>query len=132
MKLPKGYVPGYGVHKATAYGGFGQKMMEKMGWEKGKGLGRNADGMTQAIEVKEKKDTLGVSDVHTITEASISKCSSSMLCLNYSTGRSNALLGVVVSAATTHAACQLVQASACPIVTRHGMERNPECIEPVR
>lgn len=26
---------------------FGQKLMEKMGWEKGKGLGAKGDGMTQ-------------------------------------------------------------------------------------
>ena len=60
MKLPVGYVPGHGVHKATAYGGFGQKMLESMGWQDGQGLGKNNDGMTKAIEVKKKEDTTGV------------------------------------------------------------------------
>lgn len=61
MKLPPGHVPGMGVHKATAYGGFGQKMLEKMGWSKGQGLGKEKHGMKEAIEVKKKEDNLGVS-----------------------------------------------------------------------
>lgn len=62
MKLPPGHVPGMAVqHKATAYGGIGQKMLEKMGWEKGQGLGKEKHGMKEAIEVKKKEDTLGVS-----------------------------------------------------------------------
>lgn len=61
MKLPAGHVPGVGVHKATAYGGFGQQMLEKMGWSKGQGLGKEKDGMKEAIEVKKKEDSLGVS-----------------------------------------------------------------------
>lgn len=61
MKLPVGYVAGKGVTKATAYGGFGQKMLEGMGWQKGDGLGKNRDGMKSAIEVKKKEDTIGVS-----------------------------------------------------------------------
>jgi len=60
MKLPAGHVAGVGVHKATAYGGFGQQMLEKMGWSKGQGLGKQKDGMKEAIEVKKKEDTLGV------------------------------------------------------------------------
>jgi hypothetical protein len=61
MKLPPGHVPGLvSQHKATAYGGFGQKLLEKMGWEKGQGLGKEKDGMKEAIEVKKKEDTLGV------------------------------------------------------------------------
>jgi hypothetical protein len=36
-------------------------MLEKMGWEKGQGLGKEKDGMKEAIEVKKKEDTLGVS-----------------------------------------------------------------------
>jgi hypothetical protein len=63
MKLPVGYVPGSNgaVHKATAYGGFGQKMLEKLGWQKGQGLGKEKQGMREAIEAKKKEDTLGVS-----------------------------------------------------------------------
>ncbi len=60
MKLPVGYVAGKGVHKASGFGGYGQRMLEKMGWEKGQGLGSNNDGMVEAIEVKKKEDTLGV------------------------------------------------------------------------
>ncbi|KAF8062046.1 TMN7 [Scenedesmus sp. PABB004] len=47
-------------HKATAYGGVGQKMLEAMGWSKGQGLGKEKRGMTEALEVKKKEDTLGV------------------------------------------------------------------------
>ena len=60
MKLPVGYVPGQGVVKATAYGGYGQRMLERMGWTKGQGLGKTKDGIKQAIEVTKKEDTLGV------------------------------------------------------------------------
>ncbi|GIL91495.1 hypothetical protein Vretimale_18783 [Volvox reticuliferus] len=60
MKLPPGYVAGVGVQKATAYGGLGQKLMERMGWSKGQGLGKEKHGMKEAIEVKKKEDTLGV------------------------------------------------------------------------
>jgi hypothetical protein len=61
MKLPKGYVPGVGVPKHEGgFGGFGQKMLERMGWQKGQGLGRTKSGMKDAIEVKKKEDALGV------------------------------------------------------------------------
>lgn len=59
MKLPKGYIPGVGVQKATAYGGFGQKLLEKLGWKAGDGLGKDASGRKAAIEVKVKENTLG-------------------------------------------------------------------------
>ena len=64
MKLPPGYVPGSGAHKATAYGGFGEKLLKQMGWEDGQGLGRGRKGRTKAIEVKIKEDTVGVRDVN--------------------------------------------------------------------
>jgi hypothetical protein len=35
-------------------------MLEKMGWSKGQGLGKEKHGMKEAIEVKKKEDTLGV------------------------------------------------------------------------
>ena len=60
MKLPPGYVPGQGVHKATAYGGVGEKLMKQMGWQEGQGLGRDQKGMKKAIEVKHKEDNIGV------------------------------------------------------------------------
>ena len=62
MKLPPGYVPGEGVHSATGFGGKGQRMMEQMGWTKGAGLGKEGDGMTDAIVVKKKDDNSGVSE----------------------------------------------------------------------
>eukprot|EP00775_Hariotina_reticulata_P003576 gene3576-3842_t len=60
MKLPPGHQPGAAFSKPTAYGGFGQKMLEQMGWSKGQGLGKEKSGMKEAIEVKKKEDTLGV------------------------------------------------------------------------
>jgi len=38
----------------------GQKLMEKMGWEKGNGLGANQDGRTEHIKVKLKDNQKGV------------------------------------------------------------------------
>lgn len=60
MKFPAGYVPGEGVYKATAYGGFGERLLKKMGWEEGSGLGINERGLKKAIEVKQKEDQSGV------------------------------------------------------------------------
>ncbi|XP_044762714.1 protein pxr-1-like [Coccinella septempunctata] len=39
---------------------FGQKLMEKMGWSTGKGLGAKEDGMTEHIRVAYKNDTQGM------------------------------------------------------------------------
>jgi len=39
---------------------FGQKLMEKFGWEKGKGLGAQEDGETENIKVKVKNDKQGI------------------------------------------------------------------------
>ncbi|XP_069461828.1 PIN2/TERF1-interacting telomerase inhibitor 1 isoform X2 [Ambystoma mexicanum] len=39
---------------------FGQKMLEKMGWSKGKGLGAKEQGSTENIKVQLKNDTLGL------------------------------------------------------------------------
>ena len=38
---------------------FGQKLMEKMGWSKGKGLGSKEDGKTEHVSVSLKNDTKG-------------------------------------------------------------------------
>lgn len=40
--------------------GFGFKMMQKMGWCEGKGLGKGEDGMTQHIKLKKKDNNLGI------------------------------------------------------------------------
>ncbi|XP_013403771.1 PIN2/TERF1-interacting telomerase inhibitor 1 [Lingula anatina] len=39
---------------------FGQKMLEKMGWQKGKGLGANESGITEHVKVNLKSDNKGV------------------------------------------------------------------------
>ncbi|XP_072015311.1 PIN2/TERF1-interacting telomerase inhibitor 1-like [Amphiura filiformis] len=39
---------------------FGKRMLEKMGWQSGKGLGANEDGKTDHIKVSLKNNTLGV------------------------------------------------------------------------
>ncbi|GFR86346.1 Pin2/trf1-interacting protein 1 [Elysia marginata] len=39
---------------------FGQRLMEKMGWEKGKGLGANENGMTEHIKASYKWDQSGL------------------------------------------------------------------------
>ncbi len=64
MKLPVGYVAGGKLLKASGFGGVGQRLLEKMGWEKGQGLGKSGSGRRDAIEVKKKEDTLGVSAHH--------------------------------------------------------------------
>ncbi|KAK9820475.1 hypothetical protein WJX72_010728 [[Myrmecia] bisecta] len=60
MKLPPGYVPGEGTKRATAYGGFGERLLQQMGWQKGQSLGLTGTGLKQAIEVKKKDDTKGI------------------------------------------------------------------------
>ncbi|GMH44113.1 hypothetical protein BSKO_12047 [Bryopsis sp. KO-2023] len=60
MKLPEHYVLGVGVVKPTGKGGFGQKLLEKMGWKDGEGLGKNKTGISEAIELKFKDDKDGV------------------------------------------------------------------------
>lgn len=61
MKLPPGHVAGQGVAKPVCTGGFGERMLRSMGWQAGEGLGREAQGIKAAIEVKKKEDTVGVS-----------------------------------------------------------------------
>ncbi|XP_072355139.1 PIN2/TERF1-interacting telomerase inhibitor 1 isoform X2 [Scyliorhinus torazame] len=39
---------------------FGQKMLEKMGWSKGKGLGAREQGSTENIKVQAKNNTVGL------------------------------------------------------------------------
>ncbi|XP_061097746.1 PIN2/TERF1-interacting telomerase inhibitor 1 [Conger conger] len=39
---------------------FGQKMLERMGWSKGKGLGKSEQGGTEHIKVKVKNNNLGL------------------------------------------------------------------------
>jgi len=41
-------------------GGLGAKMLAKMGWREGEGLGRTSDGIVEPIEIKMKNDKKGV------------------------------------------------------------------------
>ena len=45
---------------------FGQKMLERMGWKTGKGLGANEDGSTNHIKVSIKNNTLGKESTITV------------------------------------------------------------------
>lgn len=45
---------------AAASGGFGARMLAKFGWEEGKGLGKNGDGMADHIRVTKRADGLGL------------------------------------------------------------------------
>lgn len=39
---------------------FGYKMLQKMGWSEGKGLGKNQDGMTEHLRVRKREESLGL------------------------------------------------------------------------
>ncbi len=43
---------------------FGTKMLENMGWSKGKGLGKNEDGMKDCIQIKRREEGTGLGDVN--------------------------------------------------------------------
>lgn len=60
MKLPEGYVNGVAPKKATAMGGFGQHMLERMGWQNGQGLGKDSQGISTPLEAVKKDDHIGL------------------------------------------------------------------------
>lgn len=74
MKLPPGHVAGKGLVRPTGYGGYGEKMLQSMGWEKGQGLGRSSQGIKEAIQVKEKQDTTGVREESSLREFMLLGC----------------------------------------------------------
>lgn len=74
MKLPPGYVPGSGVHKATGFGGFGERLLRQQGWQKGEGLGKDKTGRVEAIEVKKKEDTVGVRSDRIYSISAVQQC----------------------------------------------------------
>ncbi|CAM9850159.1 unnamed protein product [Ectocarpus sp. 8 AP-2014] len=43
---------------------FGLKMMQKMGWTEGKGLGKNEDGVSEHVKVSKKSNNLGLGATH--------------------------------------------------------------------
>lgn len=54
--------PGPGFAQFNAHSkGFGQKMLEKMGWQKGKGLGADGEGIVNPVETKLRPARMGLS-----------------------------------------------------------------------
>lgn len=53
---------------------FGYKMMEKMGWAEGRGLGAKESGQLTHVKVNRKKDTLGEFEV-ICSRKTLSTCS---------------------------------------------------------
>ena len=39
---------------------FGEKIMKKMGWTEGEGLGKTSKGQTEPIQVRKRKENLGL------------------------------------------------------------------------
>lgn len=60
MKLPTDHVCGVGIVKSSAYGGIGQKLLEKMGWSNGEGLGKERNGIRDAVKLKTQFHTHGL------------------------------------------------------------------------
>lgn len=48
---------------------FGLKMLQKMGWTEGKGLGKNEDGVSEHVKVAKKSNNLGLGATHDSTGA---------------------------------------------------------------
>ena len=46
--------------KDKAYSGYGKAMLSKMGWKEGDGLGKNRQGMAEAIKVKKREHQEGL------------------------------------------------------------------------
>ena len=39
---------------------FGSKMLKKMGWKEGDGLGKNSDGMKEHIRISKREESVGL------------------------------------------------------------------------
>lgn len=59
--------------------GFGFRMLEKMGWTSEKGLGKNEDGMSDAVKVKRREDGLGLGMENVVDDKVGSKAWSSTI-----------------------------------------------------
>ena len=53
------YMPVLHVHARVDKSKFGYRMLEKMGWKEGKGLGAEEGGSTEHIPVQQKDNLLG-------------------------------------------------------------------------
>lgn len=53
--------------------GFGARMLEKMGWSKGKGLGLNSDGEVNPIAIKMKSDNKGLGFARTSEDIAVAQ-----------------------------------------------------------
>ena len=67
---------------------FGLKMLENMGWSKGKGLGKNEDGMKDCIQIKRREEGTGLGDVN-LTPAATFKWGDSFWDDAYNTAAKN-------------------------------------------
>lgn len=45
---------------SAASGGFGLKMLQKMGWTEGQGLGKDGSGIVEHVNIKKRADNLGL------------------------------------------------------------------------
>ena len=51
---------GTGSTSRTVKSKFGSKIMEQLGWNEGKGLGKNEDGMKECIQVTRREEGTGL------------------------------------------------------------------------
>ena len=47
---------------------FAETQLKKYGWSRGKGLGKNLEGRSKAITVKQKKDSAGVRSINCLSK----------------------------------------------------------------
>jgi len=52
---------------------FAETQLKKYGWSRGKGLGKNLEGRSKAITVKQKKDSAGVRSINCLSKVLVAK-----------------------------------------------------------
>ena len=55
-----GSIPAMSKHIAGSKGSFAERMMQKMGWQEGQGLGKNEDGVAKPILPVKRQQEVGV------------------------------------------------------------------------
>jgi Pin2-interacting protein X1 len=70
-KLRREHQQSFREHVSAPTSEFAKRQLEKMGWSEGTGLGKKRDGVTSHIQVKRRKDNLGLggSDKPAVVEA---------------------------------------------------------------